>query len=301
MPPFNTWSARTLVLAFIAICIAAPSFYSLSAQAQSPAIPLANVYHQGVVDLRDYWVSEKLDGVRAYWDGERFLSRGGHVYRAPAWFTRGFPSHPLDGELWSGRGQFARLSGIVRKRQPVDSEWQQVRFHVFDLPMRDTVFQVRYQHLKRWVEAASSRYLVLVTQRPVASHEVLMAELDEIVAAGAEGLMLKRKASLYQAGRSDNLLKVKAFDDAEAVVVDHLPGKGKYQGMMGALEVELENGRRFRIGTGFSDLDRSQPPEIGSTVTFRYRGHTATGLPRFASFLRVRNDEPEARVDPVSR
>ena len=105
--------------------------------------------------------------------------------------------------------------------------------------------------------------------------------------------MLKRIDSLYAAGRSDDLLKVKTHNDAEATVVGHLPGKGKYRGMLGALKVQLDNGRQFRIGTGFSDAERRNPPPVGALVTFRYRGYTATGLPRFASYLRVRNDEPE--------
>ncbi|KPQ28991.1 MAG: DNA ligase (ATP) [Marinobacter excellens HL-55] len=291
MPHVFIWSARAIALAVSFICLSSVLLPGV-ARAQPPAITLANVYHQGV-DLRHYWVSEKLDGVRAFWDGEQFWSRGGHVYQAPDWFTEGFPDHPLDGELWSGREQFAQLSGVVRKQQPVDREWRQVRFHAFDLPLENTLFEVRYQRLTSLVSAAGSRYLVLVNQHPVASHEALMAQLEQTVTAGGEGLMLKRKAGLYQAGRSDDLLKVTAFDDAEAIVVAHLPGKGKYQGMMGALEVELENGRRFRIGTGFSDADRRDPPRPGATVTFRYRGYTATGLPRFASYLRVRNDEPE--------
>ena len=219
------------------------------------------------------------------------------MYAAPDWFTAQFPSHPLDGELWNGRGRFAELSGVVRKAQPVDEEWRQVRFHVFDLPVPEKVFEQRYGQLKQLVEASGSPYLALVMQRPVASHPELMAELEQVVAAGAEGLMLKRRNSRYQAGRSDDLLKVKTHDDAEATVVGHLQGKGKYKGLMGSLEVELANGRRFRIGTGFSDVERHNPPTVGTVITFRYRGVTATGLPRFASFLRVRNDEPEVSPD----
>ncbi|MCS5562443.1 MAG: DNA ligase, partial [Marinobacter nauticus] len=210
------------------------------------------------------------------------------------WFTRQFPAQPLDGELWSGRGRFAELSGVVRKVQPVDQEWRQVRFHVFDLPEADVPFEQRYRRLQKLLAAADSRYLVLVEQRVIASHEELMARLQQTVAAGGEGLMLKRRKSWYQAGRSDDLLKVKSHQDAEARVVAHLPGQGKYEGLLGALEVELESGRRFRLGTGFTDEERHNPPAIGARVTFRYRGLTATGLPRFASFLRIRNDEPES-------
>ncbi|MGM0952787.1 MAG: DNA ligase [Pseudomonadota bacterium] len=289
MPLANTVISGTRVLAAALIF---HLLFSPITRAQPPGIPLASQYHQGV-ELEHYWLSEKLDGVRAYWDGERLWSRGGHQYRAPAWFTEGFPEHPLDGELWAGRGRFAELSGIVRKARPVANEWQQVRFHVFDLPLQAVPFSERYRRLQALVRAADATYLELVEQHPVTGHDELMAKLQQVVSDGAEGLMLKRIDSLYAAGRSDDLLKVKTHNDAEATVVGHLPGKGKYRGMLGALEVQLDNGRQFRIGTGFSDAERRNPPPVGALVTFRYRGYTATGLPRFASYLRVRNDEPE--------
>jgi len=256
-----------------------------------PELPLANVYHQGT-DLSEYWVSEKLDGVRAYWDGEHLWSRGGHQYQSPEWFTKRFPDDPLDGELWLGRGRFSELSGIVRTQVPVDQDWRRVSFHVFDLPMQNTPFSERYEELRAIVADSGSPYLALVRQHPISSHRALMEQLDQTVAAGGEGLMLKRKESLYLGGRSDDLLKVKPFQDREAVVVEQIPGRGKYEGMMGALLVELPSGRRFRIGTGFSDAERQSPPEPGQTVTFKFHGYTSTGLPRFASYLRIRNDEP---------
>ncbi len=295
MPLIKTVMPGTYVLASSLIFLVLFCLSSPIARAQPPAIPLANRYHQGV-ELEHYWLSEKLDGVRAYWDGERLWSRGGHEYRAPVWFTEGFPEHPLDGELWAGRERFAELSGIVRKARPIEAEWRQVRFHVFDLPLQAVPFHERYQRLQAVVQAADSPYLKLVEQHPVAGHDELVARLQRLVEEGAEGLMLKRIDGLYGAGRSDDLLKVKTHDDAEAVVIGHLPGKGKYRGMLGALNVQLANGRRFRIGTGFSDAERRKPPPVGATVTFRFRGFTATGLPRFVSFQRVRNDEPERSV-----
>lgn len=192
-----------------------------------------------------------------------------------------------------GAAALAELSGAVRKQTPVDRQWRDIQFHVFDLPAPG-LFYRRYERLKALVQKTDSRYLKLVEQEQVISHTKLMARLDKLVAEGGEGLMLKRQDSRYEAGRSDDLLKVKTFADAEAVVVEHLAGKGRLQGMMGALRVELPSGRRFRIGTGFSDELRTKPPALGARITFKYYGHTATGLPRFASFLRVRNDEPES-------
>lgn len=272
------WFASTLV---VAPCV----------HAEEPELALASVYEDGVA-LEDYWVSEKLDGVRAYWDGERFWSRGGNEYRAPQWFTRGFPDASMDGELWMGRGRFAELSGAVRRLEPIDESWRQIRFMVFDLPDIDQPFSERVRQMARMLVPSPSPYLAMVSQRRAKSHGRLMAELDRIVSEGGEGLMLKRGSSHYSGGRSDNLLKVKRYDDAEAVVVAHLPGSGKYQGMLGSLKVERHDGRQFRIGTGFSDEQRKNPPPVGTIITYRHYGYTSTGLPRFASFMRVRSDEP---------
>jgi len=265
--------------------------FSPVAAAVPPELTLANVYQKGM-PLDGYWVSEKLDGVRAYWTGEKFLSRGGHEYRAPDWFSKKFPGHPLDGELWMGRGRFAELSGVVRQVVPDEDDWRRIRFMVFDLPDQEATFDQRLARLRVLIEKVGSPYMALVDQKRASTHENLMQRLDEIVDVGGEGLMLRLGASGYRTGRSNDLLKVKQYQDAEAVVVQHLPGKGKYEGLMGSLLVELENGRQFRIGSGFSDSERASPPEPGSVITFKYYGHTATGLPRFASFLRIRSDEP---------
>ena len=135
----------------------------------------------------------------------------------------------------------------------------------------------------------------MVEQRRATSHEALMSALDSVVAQGGEGLMLRRGNSLPTAGRSNDLLKVKRYQDAEAVVVAHLPGEGKFEGMLGSVRVERADGRQFRIGTGFSDAERRNPPRVGTMITYKHFGYTSTGLPRFASFLRLRDDEPESR------
>ena len=281
--PFRLFSAALPVLISL--------LFSPVAVAKQPELTLANVYQKGM-PLDGYWFSEKLDGVRAYWTGERFLSRGGHEYRAPGWFTRGFPARPLDGELWMGRGRFAELSGAVRQVVPDDNDWRRIRFMMFYLPDKEATFDQRLARLRVLIQEVESPYMALVDQQRASTHEKLMQRLDKIVDGGAEGLMLKLGSSHYRSGRSDDLLKVKQYQDAEAVVVHHLPGKGKYEGLMGSLLVELDDGRRFRIGTGFSDSERASPPRPGTTITFKHYGLTATGLPRFASFLRIRNDEP---------
>lgn len=253
-------------------------------------VMLANVYHAGIA-LGDYWVSEKYDGVRGYWDGEKLRARSGAVINAPAWFTAHWPKTPMDGELWAGRGQFEQASATIRQLAPDDEAWRHIRYMVFDLPAHAGTFDQRLPVLQQLIEQIGDPWVQAVPQFKLADEKALRRKLDDIMQAGGEGLVLHRGASLYRAGRTDDLLKFKPFDDAEARVVGYVPGKGKYDGMMGSLLVEAPDGTRFRIGTGFTDEQRRKPPAVGSVVTFRYQGMTSGGKPRFARFMRVR-DEP---------
>ncbi len=265
------------------------SFLAFPLPAAVPELLLANVYRDGI-DLSAYLVSEKFDGVRALWDGHELVSRAGHPIPAPAWFTAGWPKVSLDGELWLARGQFERLSGIVRRETPIDAEWRKVRYLVFELPGAAGSFRQRVERMQALVRTAKVPWLQLIEQKTVVDRAHLQKMLDAVLKAGGEGLMLHRADALYETGRSDTLLKLKPWLDAEAVVIAHLPGKGKYEGQLGALQVRMPDGRTFRLGTGFSDAERRQPPPIGATVTYRYRELTGKGLPRFASFVRIRRE-----------
>ena len=260
---------------------------ALAAGPVAPPLLLAEVLC-GDVALEDYWVSEKLDGARALWDGQSLRFRSGRTVPAPAWFVAALPSEPLDGELWLGRGRFAELSGIVRRQQPRDDEWRQVRFMVFEQPGGAGSFTERVERLKAIVARAGVPWLQVVEQFRVADRAALQARLNAVVAAGGEGLMLHRADAPYLTGRSDALLKLKPRLDAEATVVAHLPGRGRLTGMMGALLVETAAGVRFQLGTGFTDAERRDPPPVGAQVTFVYRELTRDGVPRFASYWRRR-------------
>lgn len=251
---------------------------------------LANVFHADI-RLADYLVSEKYDGVRGYWDGERLLTRGGEIVHAPDWFTAGWPNTPLDGELWAGRGRFALAVSTVRQLQPDDATWRGMHFMLFDLPAHPGDFAERDAALVRVVAAIKQPWVSHVAQSTVHDLTELRARLTGIVNLGGEGLVLHRRTSLYRAERSDDLLKFKLYEDAEARVIGHLPGKGKYAGMLGALEVETAQGLRFKLGAGLSDAERHTPPPLGVWVTYRYNGvNEKTGIPRFARYLRVRTD-----------
>ncbi|KQT37735.1 DNA ligase [Methylophilus sp. Leaf414] len=258
--------------------------------AKAPDILLAHIYQQGL-DVREYLVSEKLDGIRAVWDGKQLVSRQGHPIHAPAWFTKQFPAQALDGELWIARGQFELLSATVRQTVPEDAAWRKVTYYVFELPNAEGSFADRARQLEQLARKVSSPYLKAIKQFHVQDEQSLKRTLDNVVAKHGEGLMLHRADAPYLTGRNHALLKLKPQLDAEATVIAHVPGKGKYVGKMGALLVEMPDGLQFKLGTGFSDAERANPPPIGSQVTYTYRDITKKGKPKFASFVRVRPPE----------
>lgn len=239
-------------------------------------------------DLTGWWMSEKLDGVRAYWDGKQFYSRLGNPFIAPDWFTADLPEVPLDGELWVGRKKFQKAVSIVR-RQDAGKQWEDVRFLIFDAPAHGGKFEERIAYLEDLFKEGKA-YADLVEEKKCASVDAMREELARIESLGGEGLMMRQPGSLYEEGRSTTLLKVKSFFDAEARVVDHLPGSGRHKGRLGALDVVTPEGVRFSVGTGLSDAEREAPPAIGRIITYRYQELTDAGVPRFPSFIGVRDD-----------
>ena len=255
--------------------------------AAAPAAMLALRYDASI-DPAAYWVSEKLDGVRALWDGQRLRFRSGREIVAPAWFIAALPATAVDGELWLGRRRFDELSGLIRREDPQDPGWRDVRYLLFDQPGGGGDFTTRLQALHELVAAAAVPWLQLVPQQRVPDRATLQRLLDDTVRNGGEGLMLHRADAHWQPGRSAALLKLTPWLDAEARVVGYVPGKGRLQGKVGALRVEAADGRRFRIGSGLTDAIRANPPALGALVTYRYRELTPAGQPRFPRYLRER-------------
>lgn len=289
--PIDGTSRRQMLTRSIGAAAASvlPSWCWAKPPAGAPALLLAGDAPADI-DPSGYLVSEKFDGVRALWDGQQLRLRGGAAVSAPAWFSAALPPVALDGELWLGRGQFDAASGLVRSARTEDPAWRAVRFLAFELPGAAGSFAQRAQRLRQLSEAAPQGAWQAVTQDEVADRSALQRQLAQVVAGGGEGLMLHRADVPYQTGRSGALLKLKPLQDADAVVLAHLPGRGRHQGRMGALLVRAESRATFRLGTGFSDALRDAPPPVGAVLTYTHRGHTPGGLPRFASFLRLRPD-----------
>lgn len=235
-------------------------------------------------DPTGWWMSEKLDGVRAYWDGSQFWSRNEKPFDAPEFFTIGFPAIPLDGELWLDRGKFNEASGIVR-RKGGDPQWGRLTYMVFDC-INDTL-----SFEQRTANIPSAAKLVVLPQFQCLGETHLREFYAETLKLGGEGVMLRQPQSIYEHKRSHNLLKVKPALDMEGQVTQHLPGEGKHLGRLGTVHVILQNGKEVDVGTGFSDAERENPPPIGSIITLKYQELTPAGIPRFPVFLRVRKEE----------
>lgn len=270
---------------------------SASDVSRKPPLSLAQPWREA--NVAEYLVSEKYDGARVWWDGRRLISRGGKQYMAPAWFTAPLPDQVLDGELWAGRGQFQKLMRTIRDQQPDEEAWRSVRFMVFDAPGISAGFEQRQvalaellsrQLLSTQLLSTRADWIEHVAQHRLTDSEQLKQLLSKVIAQGGEGLILQRADAPYFPGRHSGFLKLKPYQDAEAVVVGYSPGKGKYTGMTGALIVEDAEGREFKLGSGLSDKERASPPAIGTEVTYRYQGRTASGKPRFARYIRVRED-----------
>jgi DNA ligase-1 len=256
------------------------------AKIAGPPIMLAHKFENDF-DPAGWWFSEKMDGVRAWWDGTNLISRQGNVYHAPDWFKSRFPSFPLDGELWIERQAFQETISIV-KRLEADERWKRVSFVVFDMPHHTGTFEERIEALEAWHHQECAPYVKIHSQMKVRDHKHLADELKQYVKLGAEGLMLRRPSSPYEVGRSYHLLKVKIFQDAEAEVIGYTDGKGRHKGVVGALMVRTPEGVEFNIGTGLNDADRRNPPPIGSSVTYTFTEHSDDGVPKFAAYVRIR-------------
>ena len=247
----------------------------------------ANIYSDQ--NISGWVMSEKFDGIRAYWDGKKLLSRQGQAINAPAWFMQNLPPFELDGELWTKRGDFENIQSIVMDEIP-HAKWSEIKYKIFEVPHAEGNFSVRLSQAQKYIQEHKLGHVEIVEQKVCQNKKELSTFLQSVIAKGGEGVVIKDGEKNYFDGRSDSILKVKESQDMEAKVIGYKNGSGKFRGMMGSLQVELEDGTQFFIGSGFSEEQRKNPPKIGEIVSFKYFGFTKNGKPKFASYMRVRRD-----------
>jgi DNA ligase 1 len=239
--------------------------------------------------IMGWLMSEKLDGIRAIWTGSKLVSRNGNQFFAPKWFTDQLPAGVcLDGELFINRGMFQKTVSIVKKHAPIDSEWSHVRYCVFDAPDIDAPFKSRLAFCKKTVK--KSTVAEIVEHHEFRFTSEMEAFYSDVVASGAEGIMLRDPKSKYEHKRSNSLLKYKPFESDEAVMIGAEGGEGKFSGMVGAIVLKWR-GVTFKVGSGLTDEIRTSPPKIGAAITFGFCGLTDGGIPRFPTFVSERSYE----------
>ncbi len=255
-------------------------FFLTSLFAQKPQLLLLNKYSDDI-NTTNWYMSEKLDGVRAYWDGEKLISRSGKVFTAPTFFTKEFPKYELDGELWSKRESFSEVVSIANRKKPHNG-WKNLIYNIFEVPNKDGNLTSRLSDIK------TSRYLKVIKQIQVKNKQQLDEFLKDVEKKGGEGVVIRDGSMPYYTGRGNSALKVKSYIDDECEVVGYNKGQGKYEGMIGSLSCRMKNMQVIKIGSGLDEHQRAVPPKLGAIVTFKYYGLTSKGNPRFPIFLRVR-------------
>lgn len=254
-------------------------FLFSSLYAKKPELLLLNKYREDM-NVTSWYMSEKLDGIRAYWDGEKLISRSGKTFTTPKFFTENFPKYKLDGELWSKRGDFENIVSIVNQKKPHDG-WSKLTYNIFEVP------NAKGNLVQRLETVSKNKYLKIIEQIRVKDKEHLNSFLKTVERHGGEGIVVRDGALSYYTGRNDSALKIKSYIDEECEVVGYNKGQGKYEGMTGSLVCRMKNMQVLNIGSGLSDHQRALPPSIGTHITFKYYGLTSKGNPRFPIFLHI--------------
>lgn len=263
-------------------------FIIQSAVGNPPDLMLLQSYDKQ--NISGWVMSEKLDGVRGYWDGQQLYTRQNQLLTPPHYFLHNFPPFAIDGELFSERGQFEKISSIVRSQK--DKGWEDLALYVFDVPYAQGNLHERLAVLAQYLKDHPTAHIKIIPQIPVQSTQHLQAFLAEVEQLGGEGVVVRNPNAPYEFGkRSSQILKVKTALDEECTVIEHHRGKGQFENIMGSLTCENHRGR-FKIGSGFNLEERTNPPPIGSVITYRYRGLTNSGKPRFATYWRETKNYP---------
>ena len=252
----------------------------------SSELQKAKTYDKNKHNINSWLMSEKLDGIRAYWNGKELLSKNGNKIYAPDWFIKDFPNFELDGELWTKRNDFENIQNIVLDKNPSE-QWTQITYNIFEVPNAKGNFKERLKKIDNYLKDKPYKNIKIIPQLLCKNEEHLESYLQKLINKKAEGIIIKNPNLEYFTGRSDQILKVKKFEDDEGLVIA-LNYKNK---RFKSLVVKQKNGIIFNLGGGFSDKERLDPPKVGDLVSYKYYGFTKYGKPKFASFLRIRKEE----------
>lgn len=255
--------------------------YSFSIEVQKPKV------YNGNENINGWVMSEKLDGIRGYWNGKELLTRKGKKIYTPKWFIKNLPTFELDGELWTKRNDFETIQNIIMDKTP-SKDWKNITYNIFEVPNTKGDFKSRLKKAKLWFKKHQNNHVKIIKQIRIENKEHLNKFLNSVISKKGEGVIIKNPNEEYHSGRSQHMLKLKKAQDMEGKVI--AIAISKKTTVLKSLLIKLENGVIFNLGSGFTKKQRKKPPKIGEIITFKYFGLTKKGKPRFASFLHTRKD-----------
>lgn len=233
--------------------------------------------------------SEKLDGVRAFWDGKNLYSKGGKLLTPPSFFTQNFPPFAIEGELWSKRGDFENIVSILKSTKKKE-KWRELKFYIFEVPNQQGGILKRLEVLEAYLASQPAPFISIIPQLPLNTLQALQDALSAITQAGGEGVVVREKDAPYYTGRNKKAMKLKLYEDRECKITSYVQGKGKFENLVGSI-ICLDGDVEFKIGSGMSEDFRKNPPKVGTIITYKYFGLNKNKLPKFPVFLRIRSDE----------
>lgn len=247
-------------------------------------------------NIESYAISEKFDGVRGIWDGKEMFSKNGKKLAIPPCFAEKLAILELkdgefvEGELWADYGKFAEVSSLARRKNPTCAEFESVKYLIFNAQLNESSdFLANLSKIQSILESHKTPQIRTITQHKFSSSQELQDFFDAVVAKGGEGVILRGL------GDSHTAFKLKAQHDAECKIIDYTRGKGRLSGKVGAIVCEsladknagIKNGIIFRIGSGLSDEMRTNPPKIGTIITYKFSGVSKNSVPLHTRFWRV--------------
>lgn len=284
-------------------------------------IQLANAYDSNKkYNVKGWWASKKLDGIRGYYDKGTLLTRSGkqiigfeHICQELEDLKQVYGLSFIDGEMYSNTLSFQKIQGyVISSKNFSDEDKKKIFFNIFVVGPDSDTRGINYfkntgemVELMKQIKWENYKYLVPL------QYEYVKNKFDDIsnvceryVNEGYEGAMLRSDDIYYDDKRSDNLLKVKLFKESDFIVTDFIEGTGKHERKLGSFQVKGElDGKQIisNVGSGLSDEDRdtywkNRDYFLGKLVEIKYQNITdkpnddGTYSLRFPIFMKFKLD-----------
>lgn len=282
---------------FYVLCAIFSAIFALDSADSN--LQFKNLDFKNLGEIDSFMVSEKFDGIRGIWDGENMFSKRGNILPIPHCFSQNLVHLGLkngefvEGELWIDYGAFEAISGLLNRKNIACEDFRSVKFLIFNAQLGNkSDFSQNLAEIKLRLDSAKGKDLAqiqVIPQHKFRKIADLKDFFNAVVAKGGEGVIVRDSTTAY---------KLKAQNDAECKIIDFSRGKGRLSGKVGAIICEsledknsgIKGGKIFRIGSGLSDEMRTNPPKIGTIITYKFSGISKNGIPKHTRFLCIYNE-----------